>query len=130
LRVINSWEVVSGDIKSYNHHYSIMRKRSGFNGMELLRDAFPDAKADGLNVVLFSTSGVHGTYNTIEEVEATINGTAEDGDQCDEITFLIVHPRLVSLRYGNCHPRNADDIDYLKRLRASSHEELAKIGML
>lgn len=34
-----------------------------------LRGMFPDAKADDMNFVLFSTSGVHGTYNTIEEAE-------------------------------------------------------------
>lgn len=109
-------------------HYSIIRRQQGVDGMDALRAMFPLAKADSLNLVLFSTSGVHGTYNTIEEAEATINGTAEEDDRCSEVTFLIVHPRLVALRYGVCRPENADDIDYLKRLRASSHEMLAKIG--
>jgi hypothetical protein len=110
-------------------HYSIMRKQQGVDGMTALRGMFPDAVANEMNLVLFSTSGVHGTYNTIEEAEATINGTAEEDDQCTQVTFLVVHPRLVALRYGVCYPASADDIDYLKRLRASSHEQLAKIGM-
>lgn len=110
-------------------HYSIMRKQRDVGGMTALRGMFPNAKADTLNMVLFSTSGVHGTYNTIEEAEATINGTADEDDKCTEVTFLVVHPRLVALRYGCCNPENADDIDYLKRLRASSHEQLAIIGM-
>lgn len=83
-----------------------------------------------MNLVLFSTSGVHGTYNTIEEAETVINGTAKPEDeQITEITFLIVHPRLVALRYGVCNPKNQKDIDYLKKLRASSHAVLAKIGL-
>lgn len=110
-------------------HYSIMRKQQGVDGLAALRDMFPDAVANKMNLALFSTSGVHGTYNTIEEAEATINGIAEEDNQCTEVTFLVVHPRLVALRYGVCSPQNADDIDYLKRLRASSHEQLVNIGM-
>lgn len=107
-------------------HYSVMRKQSGVEGMDALREMFPDAKADELNFVLFSTSGVHGTYNTIEEAETFLKGKSVDG--YSEVTFIIVHPRLVAMRYGVCEPTNQDDIDYLKQLRSSSQEAVALIG--
>ena len=106
-------------------HYSVIRKQLGIEGMDALRGMFPDAKANELNFVLFSTSGVHGTYNTIEEAERFL--ICDDVECSSEVTFLIVHPRLVAMRYGVCNPANQDDIDYLKRLRASSKEAVAGI---
>lgn len=107
-------------------HYSVMRVASDFEGMVALRGMFPEAKADELNFVLFSTSGVHGTYNTIEEAERFLSGTDTEGH--NEVTFVVVHPRLVAMRYGVCNPNTQDDIDYLKRLRASSWEAARMIG--
>jgi hypothetical protein len=118
------------DPKNDGAHYSVMGKQRGIGGMTALRGMFPNAESDEMNLVLFSTSGVHGTYNTIEEAETVINGTAKPEDErTTEITFLVVHPRLVALRYGTCNPKNQNDIDYLKKLRASSHAILAKIGL-
>ena len=108
-------------------HYSVMRKAPGAEGMAALRGMFPYAKADEMNFVLFSTSGVHGTYNTIEDAERYLNG--EDDEGYAEVTFVIVHPRLVAMRYGTCGPANQDDIDFLKRLRESSHKAVAGIGL-
>ena len=103
-------------------HYSVMRLARGCSGMEALREMFPDGTADELNLVLFSTSGVHGSYKTIEVAEAHIACSPE-------VTFLVLHPRLVAVRYGTCTPETQEDIDYLKRLRASSHAVLAGIGV-
>lgn len=108
-------------------HYSVMRKARGVEGMDALRAMFPAAEANELNFALFSTSGVHGTYNTIEEAERHLDGDSPEGFA--EVTFVIVHPRLVAMRYGVCNPANQDDIDYLKRLRESSHKAAAGIGM-
>jgi len=94
--------------------------------MEALRAMFPNGEASELNMVLFSTSGVHGTYNTIEEAEQHL--IKPTSDSCGDVTFLILHPRLVTLRYGCCTPETQDDFNYLKRLRASSHAQLAKVG--
>ena len=126
---VRMWENTD-KLRPDSGHYSIIRKLSEVDGMDALRAMFPDAEANELNFVLFSTSGVHGTYNTIEEAERSLAGEVdEDGDSlCDEITFVIVHPRLVSLRYGVLNPKNQDDIEYLKRLRASSHKAVAGIG--
>lgn len=107
-------------------HYSISRLASPYDGMAALREFFPDAKADDMNFVLFSTSGVHGTYCTIEDVEDRMNGR---GDGSSDVTFLIVHPRVVHLRYGNATPESQADIDFLKRLRANSLQAIAAIGM-
>lgn len=108
-------------------HYSIFRLDDGAEGLEALRMMFPDGEANEMNFVLFSTSGVHGSYNTIEDAEAHLE--CEDEDSSGEVTFLIVHPRIVSLRYGNCTPQNKDDIEYLKQLRENSMKVIARIGM-
>jgi hypothetical protein len=108
-------------------HYSVMALDNPNNGMAALREMFPEAKADELNMVLFSTSGVHGTYCTIEEVEEDMARPEREGPR--DVTFVIVQPRLVAMRYGCCEPQSADDIDFLKRLRASSHAALATVGI-
>lgn len=113
-------------------HYSVMGLEydKGATGMAGLRAMFPGADSiNEMNCVLFSTSGVHGTYITIEEVEGTLKGIAPEDEQYRDVTFLIVHPRLVALRYGECRPESLDDIEYLKSLRAKSWLVLSEIGL-
>lgn len=106
--------------------------------MKVLREWFPNGEANEYNVVLFSTSGVHGTYTTIEDVEI---GLKKYGDEPsfdseewpddwhgNEVTVLIVQPRICTVRHGNATVTLAD-IPFLKRLRETSHQELVKIGM-
>lgn len=119
------WGNLSKTSNGEDPFYSVM-KLTG-NGMQALREMFPDAKADGRNLVLFSTSGIHGTYNTIEEVEHHLLNPDDEGHA--HVTFLVLQPRIVCLRYGECTPENAGDIQFLKDLRASSHKALARIGM-
>lgn len=88
-------------------------------GMEALRVMFPDGEADRDNLVMFSTSGVHGTYLTIEDEQA-----APDTG----VTFLVLQPRLVATRYGVAHPETEDDFDFLKKLRATSWAVMTRIG--
>lgn len=97
-------------------YYGVMRLAG--DGMAALRQLFPDGIADDLNFVLFSTSGVHGTYCTIEDAES---------EECD-VTFLVVQPRLVGLRYGNCDPKTPEDFQFLRKLRESSHAAVRAIG--
>lgn len=116
----NDWK---SSFQKQGAHYNIFRSKT--TSMECLRELFPDGKADELNFCLFSTSGVHGTYGTIEDAEKLI----ESGSQDDrEITFLVVHPRLVCMRYGNCHPQTKGDIEFLKTLRESSWQVVQTIG--
>ena len=103
-------------------HYSIMRVARG-KGEEALRAMFPNAEADEMNFVLFSTSGVHGSYSTIEECEAHIGNPNESAS----VTFVIVQPRLVCMRYGNVEV-TAENANYLKALRASSWMLASAIG--
>jgi hypothetical protein len=125
---------VSGKQGGHYNNFYFQRGRE----MAVLKEWFPDGDANDMNVVLFSTSGVHGTYTTIEEVEA---GLAKYGDEPEfgsedwpddyhgnEITILLVQPRLCTVRHGNVTVTLAD-IPFLKKLRASSHAALARIGM-
>jgi hypothetical protein len=102
-------------------HYNIMRCAS-HEGMALLREMFPDGEADEMNFVLFSTSGIHGTYTTIEDIER------EPEEWGNLLTFLVVQPRIVCTRYGLCAPETPEDFAFLKKLRASSHAAMRQIG--
>jgi len=97
-------EPVEGD----GDHYSINR---AISSMAFLRDMFPDGEADEMNFCLFSTSGIHGTYQTIEEEEA---------DSGIGVTFLVVCPRIVRLTYGVVEPKTDEDFSFLKKLRRTS----------
>lgn len=117
-------------------HYNVFAFQQG-REMEVLRQWFPDGKANDLNQVLFSTSGVHGSYTTIEEIERGLRKYGENAEFEDDwpddyagsiLTIMILQPRLCTIRYGNVNVTLAD-IEFLKDLRASSHAELAKIGM-
>lgn len=111
-------------------HYNVFSAERG-KEMDALRFMFKDAKADEYNLCLFSTSGVHGTYGTIEEAEAEMlrGNLNEDGEPTTpEVTFLVIHPKIVCLRYGNCQPKTAEDIVFLKQLRESSWVALQTIG--
>lgn len=111
------WErIKSLNLEHDDPYYGVMRLAG--DGMEALRQLFPDGVANDLNFVLFSTSGVHGTYCTLEDAES------EGGD----VTFLVVQPRIVGLRYGNCTPKTQDDFQFLRRLRESSHLAASSIG--
>ena len=106
-------------------HYNIFQYRSD-EAMEMLKSVFPDGKADAMNFCLFSTGGVHGAYSTLEDAEEWIGKDGED--KIDHITFLVVHPRTVSLRYGNVIVDSYDDIDFLMKLRESSTYAMSRIG--
>ena len=105
---------VYGKESAHYNQYGVKER----NGMQALRQIFPDGQADDLNFVLFSTSGVHGSYCTIEDVER------EGG----AVTFLIVQPRICCLRHGNCLPEAPEDFEVLKKLRQTSWEAVQKIG--
>ena len=116
-------------------HYNIFR--GDHVTVEDLKEIFPDGEANEMNFVLFSTSGVHGNYNTIEDIEASLEKygilnfeDAEDAemDYCDNhLTFLIVHPRIVCLKYGRVAVE-LPDIPFLKKLRDSSKAAVSRIG--
>lgn len=104
--------------------YSVLRLCDESFGMDALRKMFPNGTANDLNFVLFSTSGIHGSYGTIEDAEREMQSDDEPS-----VTFVVVQPRIVSMRYGCAHPKSADDIAFLKTLRSSSHRAVASIGI-
>jgi len=91
-------------------HYSIYK---AVYPMQLLKNVFPEGEANEMNFCLFSTSGVHGTYQTIED---------EEKEPGVGVTFLIVQPRLVTMHYGEVYPKSSEDFEYLKKLRKSSRD--------
>jgi len=101
-------------------YYSVHALIHSKYGMQALRELFPEAKADELNFVMFSTSGIHGTYCKIEDVEESWKAGHAGEEVRRLVTFLIVQPRMVALRYGLCEPTCVEDFEFLKRLRDSS----------
>lgn len=127
-------------------HYNIFRL-GGARGPVLPEDDeniwngiqsfFPDGEANDLNFVLFSTSGVHGSYTTLDEIEASLkkHGDLSDTDMdkypddyvIPEVTILIVQTRIVALSYGNLKV-TLERLPFLKRLRATSWAAAIKVG--
>ena len=130
---MSSWKqsVSSSDIA----HHNIFR--GDRIAVADLKEIFPDGEADRMNLVLFSTSGVHGSYSTIEDIEASLEkygilneddeGGLPDDYYGNRLTFLIVHPRIVSLKYGQVEVE-ASDIPFLKKLRESSIRVVSGMG--
>jgi hypothetical protein len=83
-----------------------------------------DPQPDEDNWMLGSTSGVHGSYTTLDHIAACFGGTcdcdpealAEDAEQSHDrptFTVLIVQPRLVKMIYGDV-PVTRADLPYLR----------------
>ena len=119
------WGVWESVLKKQGAHYNIYSCKDE-DGMEGLRDFFPDGTANDLNFCLFSTSGVHGMYTTIEEAEKELESVVQEYPP--QVTFLIVQPRIVCTRFGNCQPKDAEDIKFLKKLRDTSQVAIQSIG--
>jgi hypothetical protein len=103
-------------VNSTGGHYSVHKVKKPF---EFLREVFPEGKANEMNLCLFSTSGVHGTYQTLED---------EENDPQGGVTFLVIQPRRVALFYGEVSPKTEDDFKYLKKLRNSSKRMVQRMG--
>lgn len=105
-------------------YYSVMELKG--DGMQALRQLFFNGEANELNFCIFSTSGIHGSYATIEDVETDLQRIERHG--AHTVTFCVIQPRIVCVRYGVAEPRTADDISFLKKLRFSSLHAVSKIG--
>lgn len=93
-------------------HYKTIKLES----MDEVKEIFPDGSADDLNWCVLSTSGVHGSYGVLDDLDFEPD---EHGDKNDYITVLIIHPRLVVLRYGTIQVTKAD-VPYLRGLVKST----------
>jgi len=95
-----------------------------------LKEIFPDANAvNDMNFVVFSTSGIHGSYITIEQIERELLSVYPIGEEDkvgDTLTVLAIQPRRVALVYGDIQV-SIEDIPYLKELRKRSREIFSAI---
>ncbi|MCD2164272.1 hypothetical protein [Comamonas koreensis] len=113
---MNFWTKSTG---ADNGSYCVWRLHDEALGLPALQALFPSGEADERNFVLFSTSGVHGTYQTIEE---------EQRSPGSGVTFMVIQPRLVMTRYGVVYPKSEEDFSFLKMLRDSSWAMMTNIG--
>lgn len=93
-------------------HYSVDNLKD-FSEIELI---FADGP-DEMNWIFLSTSGVHGSYETLDDVEA--NWDSEGGNY---ITVLAIHPRMVWSRYGHIEIPKKSDIQWLRQMATESLE--------
>lgn len=92
-------------------HYKIIELKN----IQEVHDIFTEDVMYRLNWCFLSTSGIHGTYTTLQEIEDYLNKKEElditcnkdcnnckmkDFDCSEYITILVVHPRTVTLKYG------------------------------
>lgn len=102
----------------YGRGLGIVERVPNDEGMGVLRKIFPEGVANALCFVLFSTSGIHGSYCTLEDLRAK---------RVDSVTFLVVKPRVLQLVYGNATPVMQGDMTFLMRLRESSFYAMATL---
>ncbi len=99
-------------------YYSIYESES----LDKLKGIFPDGTANTMNWLLCSTSGVHGTYTDLNEIE---NKIREEGEG-DHLTFLVIKPRVVQIIYGNVFVGNLDDVAWLRSVVSSSLDAIKR----
>jgi hypothetical protein len=110
-------------------HYKVLKCLYFIDDIKYL---FPDGKANELNWLLCSTSGVHGTYTTLAEIEAFYDnpeevGLATWGEEWEEkretyipkLTCLVIQPRIACIKYGEIVVPK-EDISYIRELISSS----------
>jgi hypothetical protein len=100
-------------------HYSLNNERVGWQCEELTVDQLAKMfhaddegpLADEMNWLFLSTSGVHGSYRTLKDVSGKIAA-----GETVEVTFLVLQPRKVAVRYGNVLVRSEAEAHILRRL--------------
>jgi hypothetical protein len=104
------------------HGYYMVKHIPGDDGMGTLRAIFDDTTDYTMNWLFLSTSGVHGSYTTLDDVEVAEDGTFR-------ITALVVKPRIVQAVYGTI-TAHVDDIPWLREVVRKTLEgvELSQAG--
>lgn len=92
-----------------------------------LYDLFKNG-VDEFNLIIGSTGGVHGTSFTLDDIEKhwDIVDDKDDNYYGRDFTYLVIHPRICVLRYGNIKMRTLDDIRWLRQLITNSVYVLQK----
>ncbi len=82
------------------------------------------AGVDELNYMLLSTSGIHGSYSNLDGVTPANEPQTEDS--VNDVTFLIIRPRLVQLVFGNVVVRTREELEWLRRCVTASLQAITK----
>jgi hypothetical protein len=102
-------------------HYNIYWLKDSARGMEAIKEFFPDGTCNQFNIFIPSTSGVHGMYTTLDELEASIK---KYGFQ--ETEGMLDDPPDDWVRIARADAKvTLEDIPYLRKLAASSTKALA-----
>jgi len=109
-------EALQADAPPQSPYYKVLHS---LKSLEDLKKVFPDGKADEYNWCFLSTSGVHGLCTTLDDIE----------EFPEDITVLVVHPRLVCLRYGNIQIISKDDVEWLRGLVRSTIDAVGESQM-
>lgn len=117
-------------------HYKVEEiKGTNDEVWQQIKEIFPDNKADNLNWIFGSTSGVHGSYITLDKLAdpeywKEFNEDKDPEDHIDrtelDFTFLIIQPRLCVMYYGTLYIRNDEDSEWLKTVITSSVKAVAE----
>ena len=81
------------------------------DSMAQLRGFFEEKTDYRLNWLVASTSGVHGSYTSLDDWEAW--RPTEDEPEPPQVTVLVIQPRRVQLWYG-CIDIEAEDVPWLR----------------
>jgi hypothetical protein len=103
--------------------YEIREIRS----IQEIYNLFPNGIANSRNWIILSSGGVHGTFNTLDDVEYILRGEDEDEEPLPNgrtlITVLIVQPVACVLLWGEVMV-NMEDVQYLRKLVRSTLENI------
>ncbi len=110
------------ELCDHGGHYHIY----GFSSIDDIKRVFPEGKANKLNWFVASTSGVHGTYTTLDKIEKSLSLPIDDEERFTELTCLIIMPRMVCVTYGCIEVKSQEEVDFLRKLITSSIEQIAK----
>lgn len=103
------------------------------NGMEDLKECFPNGQADDLNWCFIGLSGVHGSYMKLDDLNPGYRN--EEGDY-QQITVIVFRPRTVVALYGEVKVKSKKDEEFLRglaestvdRVRATQRRNLSQGG--
>jgi len=122
---------MKSDIITFAKHYKICKISDAAvdehrSPIDFVLDFFTETMDYTLNWLFLSTSGVHGTYTNLDEIEASwdekLTGDPDEDDDIvgHDVTVLILCPRLVVCYYGDIKIENKSQIGALRNIVSKS----------
>jgi len=94
-----------------------------------IRKLFPNGIADRNNWILLSTGGIHGSTETLDDLEYILRGEVPENPPMSNgkwfITVFIVFPKYCAICYGEI-AIGLEDVQYLRKLVRSTLENIVK----